>query len=491
MKHATLIFPNQLFEHHPAITHDRIIILIEHPRFFTDFQFHKQKILLHRASMRAYYDTLLKQDYSCIYLEFNEADALFDILQKKKIREIHCIDFCDHTLEYKIKTESKKAQIQLNIYESPMFMTPRDFIKKKLAGKKHLFMHTFYIDQRKRLNVMMHKGKPMGGSWSFDNQNRKPLTSHTKIPSMPKEIKGKYIQDGIEYVNRHFKKNPGELEKFYFPITHLQAKSLVDEFLEKRFAHFGDFQDAIAQNEPLLFHSFLSSALNIGLVTPEYVLNKALEYAKKHKIQMNNVEGFVRQIIGWREFVRAVYLMKGKKQSRGNFFKHSRTLPLSFWSASTGIKPIDCIISRVLKYAYAHHIERLMVLGNFMMLAQIKPPDVYTWFMELFIDAYDWVMVPNVFGMSQYADGGFMTTKPYVSSSNYLLKMSDFQKGDWCAIWDALYWHFLHTNRTTLAKIHRAKIMILPLRKMSPAALEKKLSVAKDFLATLNRKSEK
>ena len=197
--------------------------------------------------------------------------------------------------------------------------------------------------------------------------------------------------------------------------------------------------------------------LNVGLITPQEIVSESLQFARKNNIPINSTEGFIRQIIGWREFIRGIYECKGSEQRTKNFWGFKRKIPKSFYDGSTGIEPIDITIKKVLKTGYCHHIERLMVLGNFMILCEFDPDEVYRWFMELFIDAYDWVMVPNVYGMSQFADGGLMATKPYISGSNYLMKMSDYKKGEWQTIWDALFWRFMHVHRDFFSKKSKAR----------------------------------
>ena len=204
-----------------------------------------------------------------------------------------------------------------------------------------------------------------------------------------------------------------------------QPKNWLNDFLKNRFFEFGDYEDAIVQKELILNHSLLSPMINSGLLTPSYVVNELNDYATKKNIPINSFEGIIRQIIGWREFIRGVYVSKGSIERTKNYWGFTKKMPDSFYTASTGIKPVDDSINKVNDNAYLHHIERLMVIGNFMFLCEINPDDVYKWFMELFIDSYDWVMVPNVYGMSQFADGGLMSTKPYISSSNYIMKMSD------------------------------------------------------------------
>lgn len=476
-KEAVLIFPHQLFEDNSLLDIERDIFIVEHPRYFIDFNFHKQKLVLHRASMKAYQELLNKKKYNCEYIEYKNYKKINNLL--KKYKNIYCFDPSDHQLEKELTTKFKK---QLIIQESPCFLTDRTTLKKMLGDKDHYVMNSFYIAQRKRLNILIKDGKPIGGKWSFDEDNRLKMPKGVSIPSCYKPLTNTYVQEAKNYINNHFKDNPGNIDTFAWPITHEQAHRALEDFLKHRFKLFGPYQDAIVSDESFLFHSLLSSSLNNGLITPDYVVKTALDYAKNHSTPLNCVEGFIRQIIGWREFVRGIYLMHGKTQKKQNFFNHKNKLPKSFWDGSTGIIPIDVTIKKVLKTAYAHHIERLMVLGNFMFITDTNPNDVYTWFMELFIDAYDWVMVPNVYGMSQYADGGLMTTKPYFSSSNYIKKMSNFKNGDWCIIWDALYWRFVLKNSKLVLKNARLSYLKLYLAKMKQNVLEKHVSVAEDFL---------
>ena len=284
-----------------------------------------------------------------------------------------------------------------------------------------------------------------------------------------------------------FPTNPGNTSSFLYPVTHDEAVGRLRDFLERRLVHFGKYQDAIRKDEPILFHSLLSPALNIGLLTPDQVVNETLQFARAREgnIPLNSLEGFIRQIIGWREFVRGVYTLEGNQQRNINFWGHSRKLPKSFYTGTTGIDPVDSTIARLQESAYAHHIERLMVLGNFMLLCEIDPHEVYRWFMEMFIDTYDWVMVPNIYGMSQYADGGLMTTKPYISSSKYILRMSDYPRGPWCDIWDALYWHFISKHRHIFQKNPRMRVMVSSLDRMPLAKKSDYVAKAEQFLEAL------
>lgn len=234
-----------------------------------------------------------------------------------------------------------------------------------------------------------------------------------------------------------------------------------------------------------MFHSLVSSSLNIGLLGPREVLEAVMESGRKRRLPLNAREGFLRQVMGWREFVRALYVLEGVKQRNSNFFGCDNPMPEAFYHGTTGVEPVDNTIRRLLATGYAHHIERLMVLGNFMLLCEIDPAEVYTWFMELFIDSYDWVMAPNVYGMSQFADGGLMVSKPYVSSGNYLLKMSDYPRGDWRHIWDGLFWRFLDKRRGYFTTNPRTRLMASHLERMDAGTLRDHVRRAEAFLEKL------
>jgi deoxyribodipyrimidine photolyase-related protein len=381
-------------------------------------------------------------------------------LKKLKISILHIAELDDVYLEKNLNSLAKLLKFRLEIKPSPGFLTDLGDFKSLFKGKKNLRFETFYIHQRRKLALLLNEeGKPLGGKWSLDQENRKKLPRSIHIPKPFKARQGKEVKEAIAYVKQKYAKNPGSAELFNYPTTHSEAKKALQYFLKNRFALFGDYEDAIAQKEPILFHSCLSPLLNVGLLTPDLVIKEAIKYFENHKIPLNSAEGFIRQIIGWREFIRGAYSFIGEKERAANFFKHQRKIPQSFYEATTGILPVDETIKKLQNHAYVHHIERLMILGNFFLLCEIDPNEVYRWFMEFFIDSYDWVMVPNVYGMSQYADGGLMTTKPYFSSSNYLLKMSDYKKGEWCEIWDALFWRFMIKNRSFFAKQPRLSML--------------------------------
>lgn len=484
---ATLIFPHQLFSDHPALTKSRKVFLIEDPRYFTDFAFHKKKLVLHRASMKAYAVLLKKRGYNVNYLDYKKAEKLALVLQDKKITAVHYADLVDIPRQKTLNAQLKKAGVESVEYDTPQFLLTHEQVVEKLKDKKTYRMHNFYVQQRKDLNILIHNGKPVGGKWSFDQDNRQKMPSDTDIPPLNKPRVNDYVREAVTYVDKNFADNPGTTENFFYPVTHAQAKSWLDKFLQHRLKNFGIYQDAMVPGESFLFHSLLSCSINNGLLAPNYVVETTLAHAKKHRTPINSLEGFIRQIIGWREYVRGVYILEANNQRTENFFKHRRSMPKAFWTAKTTIAPVDDVIKRVLDNAYAHHIERLMILGNIMLLCEIKPDDVYVWFMELFIDAYDWVMVPNVYGMSQYADGGLMTTKPYISGSNYIKKMSSYKSGEWCNTWNALYWNFIYEKRTIIKNNARLRMMHTYLQRMKPNTLVDHKTAATTFWRSLKK----
>lgn len=329
---------------------------------------------------------------------------------------------------------------------------------------------------------------PLHGKWSFDADNRKRYPKGQQPPEIMFPAADDYSREAFDYVQNGFGNNPGELTKEpMYPVSHESAGDWLEQFLTERFALFGPYEDAMVKDEVFLHHSVLSPLLNSGLLTPTQVLDKTLTFAINNQVPFNSLEGFVRQLIGWREFIAGMYRFKGREQRTKNFWGFTRKIPPSFYDATTGIGPVDIVIKKVLTTGYCHHIERLMVLGNFMLLCEFDPDEVYRWFMEMFIDAYDWVMVPNVYGMSQFADGGLMATKPYISGSNYLMKMSDFPKGDWQQIWNALFWRFMHVHRGFFTQNPRLGMLVRSFDKM-PA--EKRASLLKTAAEFLERRLE-
>ncbi|MCZ8217693.1 MAG: cryptochrome/photolyase family protein [Cyclobacteriaceae bacterium] len=485
---AAIVFPHQLF-HTVPFKKNTLIYLIEDELYFAQYRFHVQKLILHRASMKYYASLLTEKGHTVNYIDFNPKQPLekvFKGFKKDKIETLHYTDTHDYLLERRIARYAKGCGLELEKHKSENFLlSPEEFQQQLGKGKKY-FMAPFYIQQRKKFKLLLQDdGEPLGGRWSFDEDNRKKLPKNIQLPEVKTFTQNEFVKAARQHINKNFPDTYGSAEAFNYPTTHEEAKAALKDFLEKKMQHFGEYEDAIAKNESVLFHSVLTPALNVGLLSPQQIIDETLRMHAKKKFPINSLEGFIRQIIGWREFMRGVYHFEGVKERKTNFFGFRKKIPASFWKGETGIEPIDDSIKKVLANGYCHHIERLMLLGNFMLLCEFDPDEVYRWFMELFIDAYDWVMVPNVYGMSQYADGGFITTKPYVSGSNYVLKMSDYKKGEWCTVWDGLYWRFLFKHQEIFKKNQRMSMMINLVNKMDKDKLEAHLKVADNFLKKL------
>ena len=421
----------------------------------TDHLHHKLKILFFFTAMREYRDYLQRHGFDLIYYQMEGEyfdtpylDTLNQAVIKNDVQVINYFEiedntFKDHFNKYILNT--KKLFVE---HKSPMFLNEKNKFDI-YANNKTIRMSSFYSLSRKKFKILLDKSnKPLGGKWSFDSENRNKLPKNIAIPPLKKFNKSKYHDVLSTQIKKQFNDHPGKIDNFWLPYCRKDALLLLDDFLKFRLSNFGTYEDAIKSNNNFLFHSFLSPILNVGLITPSEIISKTLTHSKKFSIPLNSVEGFIRQIIGWREFIRGIYYLKGREQQTSNFFNHNRKLSDHWYNATTGIEPLDDSIINCLNYGYTHHIPRLMIIANIMTLSRIHPKEIYKWFMEMFVDSSEWVMGPNVFGMGTFADGGFFATKPYSCSSNYILKMSDYKKGDWCGIVDGLYWKFIYDNKS-------------------------------------------
>lgn len=487
MSRTALIYPHQLFAEHPALAGMSRAVLVEEPLLFTQYRFHRQKLILHRATMKAFAQDLHRRGLKVHYLtagEMADTASVAGVLKRLRIRSVQYVAPCDDWLAARLSAALEEQGVAATILDDPHFLTPRAVIREFTAGKACLRFTEFYIAQRKRMGLLLEKnGNPVGGQWSYDPANRKKLPKGIRIPPLRRPKEGEFVHEARQYVRKHFPDAIGSDAQFGYPTDHAGAAAWLDDFVQARLASFGDYEDAISTNHDVLFHSVLAPLLNVGLLSPQQVIVAVL--AKSKEVPLNSLEGFVRQVIGWREFIRLVYLTQGRRQRTRNFWGFSHDIPAAFYDGSTGIDPVDHVIRQVLRTGYCHHIERLMILGNFMLLCEIHPDAVYRWFMELFVDAYDWVMVPNVYGMSQHADGGLMATKPYISGSNYVLKMSDQKKGPWCAVWDALYWRFVDRHADFFASNPRMAVMAKMKDKLG-SKLHEHHRIADAFLSQLH-----
>lgn len=492
MNTINLIFPHQLFEDSPLLDNEFPVYLIEEELFFNQYKFHKQKIALHRASMKFYESFLKEKGKDVVYIEakddISDIRKLIQSLSNEGIETICLVNPTDNWLEKRISESAEKYNIAIEEYENQLFLNTRHDLKDWFGSKEKKFFQTsFYKGERKKRGILIEDDdQPVGRKWSFDGDNRKKYPKKKTPPNIEFPDETEFYKEARNYVEEHFPDNYGELVEIQlYPTDFESSRKWLQQFFDQRFDEFGPYEDAIVSDKRILNHSVLTPMLNVGLLSPHFVIDEALKYAEKNDVRINSLEGFIRQIIGWREFIRGIYEKKGTQERTENFWGFDRKIPNSFYDGTTGIEPIDDTIKKVHQTGYNHHIERLMVLGNFMVLCEFDPDEVYKWFMEMYIDAYDWVMVPNVYGMSQFADGGLMATKPYISSSNYIKKMSDYGKADWNETWDALFWRFMHIHRDFFEGNPRLNMLLSNLDRMDNNTLQGHLDKAEKFISGL------
>lgn len=468
------------------------VCLVEEFLFFRQYRFHRSKLILHRASMKAYQEFLTGKGLRVRYVESAAAESdcreLVKTLGKAGVVEICAADVADDWLRRRLTAACGRHAIKLTLARTPNFLNSNAEVAAFFDERKTYFQTDFYIWQRKMRGWLVDgAGRPIGGKWSFDQENRKRFPRDARPPELVLPRQDRFVSEAQQYVATHFPEAHGAVDgPLLFGVTFADADDWLDVFIRQRLNGFGEYEDAMVVREPFLYHSVLTPMLNIGLLDPVTIVRRVLDSAAGGGIALNSLEGFLRQVMGWREFIHLVYEREGRFQRTRNFWRFSRKIPVGFWKGETGVGPVDIVIGKVLRYGYCHHIERLMVLGNFMLLCEFDPDEVYRWFMELFVDAYDWVMVPNVYGMTQFADGGVMTTKPYISGSNYLLKMGDFPRGEWQGIWDGLFWRFMHMHRDMFSKNRRLGMLLSTFDRMPEEKRAAHLHIAEEFLQGLD-----
>lgn len=501
-----LILPTHLYEDNFLINKNTNVYIYEHPNFFTKFNYHKLKLILHRSTMKSYSD-FIKNKYKCKvkYLEYNQ--DLSELFKKLNNKKLDLFDPVDHDIVKNLIKDSRQNHFELFIHNSPTFLATLEDLKSYVdqMGDKSFNQTSFYIWQRKRLNILIDKnGKPINGKWSFDKKNRLPFSNTEKIDQTFKINNNKYVIEAKNYIEKNFKSNLGESD-FYFSTDHKSAKNHLKKFLKNNLECFGPYQDAVDKKIIFGCHSVLSPLVNIGLLTHSYVVGEILNFynnSKNKKKIFYSVEAIIRQY-NWANYCRMVYMFKHKELIKGNYFHNNRKINKKIWYNGEEfiIPPINDLIKKCLKYCYAHHIERLMFLGNFMLLCEMKPTDVYEWFSSMFIDSYPAFMETNVYGMSQFSAGKLMMTRPYFSSSNYLNKMSDYKrkKGvypsielkknglvkyilEWYEIWDCLYYNFIHKNKQILAKNYSTANAVKNWNNKTASQKKTIIDIAKIFL---------
>lgn len=487
----TLILGNQLFPDWTSKSPIQLgpkdsVLMVEDAGIASRFRYHSIRIHHTFVAMREFRDHLVNSKIKVHYFEFEESQNMpfFERIEQEigKDRILRFAGIPDRSFRAELEAFCKRSGIQGVELPSPQFLCGEKNFREYLKSSKRPFMKTFYERERKRLNILVDsKGQPTGGQWSFDVENRKKLPKNYQEPKLPLIQAGRHDASVAALIRKHFAQHPGTLGPRFLPSNRKEALDWLSSFLKERLTDFGPYEDAITSRFETLNHSLLSPLINLGLLNPDEVVARALEHAKKHRTPIASLEGFIRQVIGWREFILGIDAVYGEKQHASNFFGHHRTLTPAWYQGTTGIPPLDDAIRKADRLAYLHHIERLMIVSNLMLLCQIAPPEVYRWFMEMQIDSYEWVMGPNVFGMGQMSDGGIFATKPYISGSNYILKMSDYPKGPWCEIWDGLYWSFIDRNRGFFSKNPRLSMMVKLLDKMPEPKRKTLLGRAQEF----------
>lgn len=471
-----ILFPNQIFKKNKIeniVKEKKIndIILLEHPIFFgtdskREINFNKMKLVLHRASFYFYFDYLHEQlkNINVAHIKVNESNKINQIIYGYK--NVYYIDIPDYLVDERMLEMRKDIKRIDDIH--PSYILSRTQIDTYLGTKKKggYFHKHFYEWIRREFDILMDGKKPEGGQYSYDKYNRSSPRDIDEIPSLPElnYIDKQYIEKSKKDIESEFSKNYGNSE-LYMPVTFHGADEWFQDFIDNRLENFGKYEDAVMIEEPFLYHSVLSPLLNCGLLVPEEVIERVLEYFNLNYDGSNeellySVEGFIRQLMGWREWQRLIYFKEYQTLKKGNFYQHDRALTDKWYNGTIGVDPIDDTIQAAYENAYLHHILRLMYMSNFMNLCRIHPHEMYYWFMSFAMDSYDWVMIQNVYSMGAFSDGGLTMTKPYITTGNYITKMSNYPKGNWFNLWGDLYYGFIDTNINKLEEFPRVSWMM-------------------------------
>ncbi|WP_375588469.1 cryptochrome/photolyase family protein [Hoeflea alexandrii] len=471
-----------------------VIFMAEVMAEATSVKHHKKKIAFLFSAMRHFAENLRDEgftvDYLCLDAQNSPGDfgsALAEAVERHDATRVVMTEPSEMRVLEAAESWREELDVDLDILADNRFLASHeDFVSwatKDDGGQpKSLRMEYFYREMRRRTRYLMDDGEPTGGEWNYDAENRKSLPDSIKVPKRPEFAPDETTRAVMELVADRFDGHFGDLEPFDYPVTAKDAKAYLDWFVAEALPCFGDWQDAMKQGEPLLFHSHLSTLINCGLLDPRECCEKAEQAYRDGNAPLNAVEGFIRQIIGWREFIRGVYWLKMPDYANSNALEATRPLPGFFWTGETAMNCLSQAISETRSNAYAHHIQRLMVIGNFCLIAGIDPREVQEWFLIVYSDAYEWVEMPNVVGMALFADGGFVASKPYAASGSYINKMSDYcgscrfdvkqKSGEKACPFNYLYWNFLSENEKVLKKNHRMGLIMGSLGKMKKERLE-------------------
>ena len=483
-----LILGNQLFApKHLDRFRDAAFVMVEDAALCTRLPFHQQKLAFLLGAMREHRTDLIARGFELSYFDLDAKRSLADAIEietrRRSARRLLMFETEDRYITRTVRDCAESLGLSVHTLPSPMFLTSLSELDAFFDGRRAPRMADFYKQQRRRLDLLLENGRPLGGRWSHDVENRRRVPADLRLPEVPRLRRSATIRRVVDTVRTRFAEHPGDAGGLWLPTNRSSARRWLGAFLEERLQGFGSFEDAITERSATVHHSVLSPLLNVGLVTPAEVVRKTVSKAAATSVPINDLEGFVRQVVGWREFVRGVYRFRGQSMHQANVWGASRGLTAGWHEASTGLAPLDHALRGALDRAWNHHIERLMVIANLMNLCEIHPRVAHRFFMTYYVDAYDWVMQPNVFGMGLMSDGGVFATKPYICGSSYLLKMSDHAKGEWCDVVDGLYWRFVSKHRHRLAANARSALMVRGLDRLNPERAARIRVAAETFLA--------
>lgn len=460
---------------------------------------HRQKIVMIFAAMRHFAKHLQAQGHTLLYYRFddNPPKDLIDVLDRACQQTGASQIIMTEPGEYRLSAQLAgwDRPIALSVIEDDRFLCSHQDFAKWAKDRKQLRMEFFYRDMRRQTGLLMDGDAPVGGQWNFDRENRKPPKTGLAVPPAPAFATSAILDEVVALVDARFESHFGDLAPFHWPVTHDDAQQLLDFFLHHKLPHFGDYQDAMVTGEALMYHSQLAAAMNIGLLEPLAVCRAAEAQYHNGHAPLNAVEGFIRQIIGWREFIRGVYWQFMPEYADRNFFNADNPLPDFFYSAKTDLNCLAQTITATKQFAYAHHIQRLMITGNFALLAGIAPAAINQWYLEVYADAFEWVQLPNTSGMAIFADGGLVGSKPYAASGAYINRMSDYCRdcryhvkeatGDDACPFNFLYWDFIDRHEKELSGNPRMSMIYRNLARMDPQKRQAIRDQAGDFKSQL------
>jgi deoxyribodipyrimidine photolyase-related protein len=478
------------------------LLLAEVVEEATYVRHHKKKIAFLFAAMRHFSDTLRNDGWRVDYVTLDDPDNTGSFtgeveraIERIKPARLVVTEPGEWRVRAMMEGWSGRFDLPVDILDDDRFLCSRDDFSAWAEGRKQLRMEFFYREMRKRTGLLMDGAEPVGGKWNFDAENRKPARTDLFMPEPFRFEPDTITREVLDLVGERFADHFGDLEPFWFGVTSAQAEEALDRFIEEALPSFGDYQDAMLRGERFLYHSVLSLYINAGLLAPLDVCRRVAKAYDDEQAPLNAVEGFIRQIIGWREYVRGIYWLKMPDYVEQNALGATRPLPAFYWTGETEMACLKDAIAQTKEEAYAHHIQRLMVTGNFAMLIGVHPNEIHEWYLAVYADAYEWVELPNTLGMSQFADGGLLASKPYASSGNYINKMSDYcrncrysvskKTGEDACPFNALYWDFLLRNEEKLRGNPRLGQIYRTWDRMDEAKQRSYRDSAKAFLADL------